>query len=232
MKPLYIIPARGGSKGLPDKNIRQLGGKPLIEWSIRAAREASEILGGTLMVSTDSERIADIVRSAGVNVPWLRPAELATDTASSRAVILHAMDMAVKDGIEFDTVILLQPTSPLRTAQDILTAADIYSTTPGVEMVVSVCESEDNPYYNLFETDTEGNLHICKGSGLLTRRQDAPKVYKYNGAVYVIRPESLIDKELGAFEYRFPYVMPVERSVDIDSERDLLRAEDLLKQKS
>ncbi len=230
MKPLYIIPARGGSKGLPDKNIRMLGGKPLIAWSIEAARQAALTLGGTIMLSTDSEKIALEAINAGVNVPWLRPAELATDTASSRAVMLHAMYMADAHGIEYDVVILLQPTSPLRTAQDILTAADIYSTSPGTDMVVSVCVSDDNPYYNLFETDKAGNLHVCKGNGLLTRRQDAPLVYKYNGAVYVIRPESLRNKELGAFERRMPYVMPADRSIDIDSLRDLERAEEILRQ--
>lgn len=224
--PLFIIPARGGSKGIPDKNIVPLAGRPLIAYSIDAAKEASLRLtghGGSdhIIISTDSERIAGAARSEGVDVPFLRPANLATDTAGSREVILHAMDWADSHGIEYNCVVLLQPTSPFRRADHILGALRLYNPAT-VDMVVSVCEAAANPYYNCFETDsTTGYLHISKGDGLLTRRQDAPRAWEYNGAVYVINPESIREMPLGAFPRRIPFEMSRQESIDIDTPLDL-----------
>jgi len=226
MTPLYIIPARGGSKGIPHKNIKPLGGRPLIAYTIDAAREAGAC-DDRLILSTDDPAIADTVRSLGLPVPYMRPAELATDTAGSREVILHAMDWADSRGIGYDCVVLLQPTSPFRTGADILGAIDLY--TPDVDMVVSVAECDANPYYNVFETDADGLLHISKGDGLLTRRQDAPKVWEYNGAVYVINPSSIRHTAMGAFSRRIPYHMPADRSVDLDTPADWLIAETMIR---
>ncbi len=225
MKPLYIIPARGGSKGIPRKNIKPLGGSPLICHSIRCAIETWAVYGGYIVVSTEDAEIADTARSCGIDVEYTRPASLATDTASSRDVMLDVMEWAEARGLDYDCVVLLQPTSPLRTAVDVSAAIDMYD--PTLDMVVSVCEADDNPYYNLFEQDAEGNLHVCKGPGTYTRRQDAPPVMKYNGAVYVINPESLRRCGLGEFARRVAYVMPKSRSIDLDTPEDWVRAEQI-----
>lgn len=227
MRPLYIIPARGGSRGIPHKNIKPLGGKSLIAYSIEAARRT----GATddhILVSTDDPMIAETVRrSTGLPVPFMRPAELATDTAGSREVILHAMDWADEAGIAYDVVVLLQPTSPLRTADDILGALALYR--PGTDMVVSVTQAPCNPYYDCFETDpATGTLHVSKGDGLLIRRQDAPPAWVYNGAVYVINPDSLRRMPLGAMHVRIPYIMPRERSIDLDTPLDWTIAENIM----
>lgn len=226
MTPLYIIPARGGSKGIPRKNIKPLCGRPLIAYSIDAALEAGAS-PRSIILSTDDAEIAETGRRLGLDVDYMRPAELATDTAGSREVILDAMDWADRRGIAYDCVVLLQPTSPMRTGADIKAALELY--TPDTDMVVSVKEASANPYYNCFETDPEsGYLHISKGDGLLTRRQDAPPAWEYNGAVYVINPQSIRDMPLGAFKKRVPSVMPAERSVDLDTPTDWLVAEAMM----
>lgn len=227
MNPLYIIPARGGSKGIPRKNIKLLGGKPLIGWTIDCARAAGAP-DSHIILSTDDAEIASVGRSLGLPVEYMRPPELATDTAGSREVILDAMRWADSQGIVYDCVILLQPTSPFRTPDDIISAIALYS--PDIDMVVSVKECSANPYYNCFEADpTNGYLHVSKGDGLYTRRQDAPKAWEYNGAVYVINPQSIREMPLGAFPRRVPYPMPEERSLDLDTPLDWLIAETIIK---
>lgn len=217
LQPLIIIPARSGSKGIPDKNIRLLAGKPLVAYSIDAALSVAD--KEHIIFSTDSEKYADVARGCGLPVNYMRPAELATDTAGSRGVILDAMDYADNAGIKYDCVILLQPTSPLRTAEDILGTMALFK--DDADMAVSVTEASSNPYYNCFETDSlTGALHISKGEGLYTRRQDAPPVYEFNGAVYVINPASIRKMPMGKFPVRVPYVMPKERSVDLDTPLD------------
>lgn len=224
MTPLIIIPARGGSKGIPKKNIVELAGRPLIDYTIQAALKVAPI--DHIILSTDSEEIVTVAERCGLPVAYRRPAALATDTAGSREVILDVMDWADNQGIGYDATVLLQPTSPLRLAEDILGAMSMF--TPDIDMVVSVAEARCNPYYNCFETDETGYLKISKGEGQFTRRQDVPPVYEYNGAVYVINPQSIRNMTLGSFPRRVPYVMPAERSVDIDAPVDLLVAEHLL----
>ncbi len=224
--PLYIIPARGGSRGIPHKNIKLMCGKPLIAYSIDAARRAGAP-DSHILVSTDDEEIARVVvDNAGLTVPFMRPDALATDTAGSREVILHAMDEADRMGLRYDVVVLLQPTSPMRTADDITAALSLYR--DGVDMVVSVAEAPCNPYYDCFETDADGVLHVSKGDGLITRRQDAPPAWVYNGAVYVINPASIRAMALGEFPVRIPYVMPRSRSIDLDTPLDWTIAEALI----
>ena len=225
-KPLYIIPARGGSKGIPRKNIRPLAGRPLIAYTIDAARADAADTGGYILLSTDDAEIASVARECGLPTEYMRPAELATDTAGSRELMLHAIGWAEARGIEFDCVVLLQPTSPLRLPSDIRGARELFS--PGTDMVVSVCRSEANPYYNLFEENADGTLAISKGDGLYTRRQDAPPVYAYNGAVYVINPASLRAMPMGAFPKRIPYLMPADRSYDLDTLADWALVEQIL----
>lgn len=219
---LYIIPARGGSKGIPRKNIKPLAGIPLIHYSIEVARTLAD--DEHIIVTTDDDEIAQVARETGLPVPYMRPAHLATDTAGSREVILDAMDYADSKGIVYDNVVLLQPTSPLRTAEDVEKALELYS--PEVDMVVSVVEANANPYYNCFETDaTTGYLHVSKGDGRITRRQDAPRVWEYNGAVYVINPQSLRAMTMGEFTRKVPCEMPRERSIDLDTPMDWAIAE-------
>ncbi|MDE7393189.1 MAG: acylneuraminate cytidylyltransferase family protein [Muribaculaceae bacterium] len=226
VNPIYIIPARGGSKGIPHKNIALLAGEPLIAYTIRAALAVAP--AERVIVSTDDDEIAAVSELYGLDCSYRRPPELATDTAGSREVILDGMNLADRRGICYDAVVLLQPTSPFRRPEDINAALALYNPAL-VDMVVTVTEAASNPYYNSFETDSEGYLHVSKGDGLLTRRQDAPRVWEYNGAVYVINPESIRKMPMGKFPRRIPSPMPRERSIDIDSKLDLLIAEIILK---
>lgn len=226
-KPLIIIPARGGSKGIPRKNIKPLGGRPLIAYSIATALEIAP--KSRIFLSTDDEEIAQTARDCGLDVDYMRPAELATDTAASRDVMLDVMNHADGLGIEYDSVVLLQPTSPFRTADDVRGCMELY--TPDVDMVVSVAPAACNPYYDCFETESaSGFLHISKGDGLYTRRQDAPPAWQYNGAVYVINPASLRAMPMGKFARRVPFVMERARSIDLDTPTDWLVAEALFSQ--
>lgn len=224
MKTLYVIPARGGSKGIPHKNIKPLAGKPLIGYSIDVARQLAD--DADICLTTDDPEIARTAESMGLNVPFLRPASLATDTCGTYEVLIHALDFYRDRGIDYDTLVLLQPTSPMRTADDVRAALELYS--PDIDMVATVKEAASNPYYNCYETDSDGFLHISKGDGGYTRRQDAPKVWEYNGAVYVINVESLRQMPLSAFTRRRMSVMPAERSVDLDTPIDWLIAEKLI----
>lgn len=219
--PLIIIPARGGSKGIPRKNIKPLAGKPLIHYSIEVAREIAP--DANIILSTDDDEIRSVAEQTGLTLPYRRPDSLGGDTVGSREVMLDAMDYADSAGIEYNCILLLQPTSPLRTVEDIRGALELY--TPEVDMVVSVCEAACNPYYDCFETQPDGTLHVSKGDGLITRRQDAPKAWQYNGAIYVINPASLRAMPLGAFPRRIPFEMPRSRSVDLDTPLDWTIAE-------
>ncbi len=223
-KPLFIIPARGGSKGIPRKNIKELCGRPLIHYSIELARAFAP--DSHIIVSTDDDEIRAVASRTGLPVPYMRPAELGGDRVGSREVILDAMDWADRQGIGYDCVVLLQPTSPMRVPADVSGALALY--TPDVDMVVSVTEAACNPYYDCFETQPDGTLHVSKGDGAYTRRQDAPKAWQYNGAVYVINPASIRRMTLGEFPRRIPYEMPRSRSVDLDTPLDWTIVESLM----
>lgn len=222
---LWVIPARGGSKGIPGKNIKPLAGKPLIGYSIEVARAFTS--DEHICLSTDDPAIARVAEdSFGLKVPFLRPAELATDRSGTYGVLLHALDFYAAQGKNYGTLVLLQPTSPFRTVDDVQHAIDLYS--PDIDMVVTVKEAATNPYYNAFEEDENGFLHISKGEGRYTRRQDAPKVWEYNGAVYVINVASLRRMTLGEFPRRRLCEMPASHSVDLDTPIDWLVAEMLI----
>lgn len=222
---LYLIPARGGSKGVPGKNIRLLGGIPLIAHSIRHAMAAGADMRD-IIVTTDSDDIRRAAEAEGLDVPFMRPAELAGDRSGSYEVILHALDEMEKRGRRYRKVVLLQPTSPLRAPEDITLAEKLWR--EDIDMVVGVRPAKTNPYYNAFEADSEGMLHISKGAGGYTRRQDAPEVWEYNGAIYVMSVESLRRCPMSGFRRVLPYPMPEERSVDIDTRLDFMIAESLL----
>lgn len=215
---IATICARGGSKGLPGKNIRDFHGKPLIVHTIEHALACPQIDG--VYVSTDDEAIAQVARAAGAQVPYLRPAELANDAAPKLPVIEHLAAYLEAAGAAIGRIVDLQPTSPLREASDISNALQCQ---PDADLVVSVSEAQDNPYFNLVESDAEGWLHLSKGGGN-TRRQAAPDVFALNGSIYVWQREALLRSTQpgqSLWTNRIaPYVMPRWKSVDIDDLED------------
>lgn len=226
MKNLAIIPARSGSKGLPDKNIKPLLGKPLMAYTIEAAVQSG--LFDTIHLSTDSERYAGVARTYGAEAPFLRSNRNSGDTASSWDVVLEVLEGYERRGRTFDTVALLQPTSPLRTAEDICNAYQTMREKHACT-VVSVCEAEHPPIWS----------NVLPGSGCMNgfisqtaskQRQAAPKYFRLNGAVYLLNVENFkIRRSISYDAGCYAYIMPQERSVDIDGPLDMLVAEALLR---
>lgn len=227
MKYLVVIPARGGSKGIPGKNIKELNGKPLIYYTIDVARGIAS--DEDICVSTDDQNIINKVEEYGLKVPFKRPDFLATDTAGTYEVLLHAINFYEEQGKTYDCLILLQPTSPFRKLKHLKEALSLYDNS--LDMVVSVKETDSNPYYVCFEEDEYGMLKISKGNGQYIRRQDCPHVYEYNGAIYIINVNSLKKMRLNEFTKRKKYVMDREDSLDLDSMIDWKIAEFILKDK-
>ncbi len=227
MKLLYLIPARGGSKGIPHKNIKLLNGKPLICYSIDLARILTD--DENICVSTDDRGIVKIVENYGLPVPFIRPSELATDESGSEDVILHAIRYYERMGRHYDAVVLLQPTSPFRRSLDVIECIKTFSKSN--DMVVSVTVASSNPYYNCFELNSSGYLSISKGEGNVIRRQNAPDVYEYNGAVYVINIESLKKMHMHDFKKVGMFLMDRLHSLDLDTDLDWSFAEFLIKEK-
>lgn len=223
MKVLYLIPARGGSKGIPHKNIKLLNGKPLIQYSLEVARQLAE--DDDICVSTDDVEIKNVAEKLGLNVPFLRPDYLASDTASTSDVIVHALEFYKKQGVHYDAVVLLQPTSPLRTVQNVKDCIALYS--DEYDMVTTVKESCVSAV--LCRENTDGYLEKVIGKSNI-RRQDAEKLYEYNGAVYVINAKSVKEKGLGGFTKIKKCVMAEEESVDIDTMLDWKFVEALLRE--
>ena len=176
-RTIATVCARGGSKGLPGKNIRPFAGKPLIRHTIEHALACPAIDG--VYVSTDDPAIVDVARASGATVPYLRPAELATDQAGKLPVIEHLVRHLGGQGERIARIVDLQPTSPLREPSDI---AGAIGRAVGVDLVVSVREAADNPYFNLVEQGGDGLVQLCKGDGS-ARRQDTPAVYALNGSI-------------------------------------------------
>lgn len=226
MKTLVIIPARGGSKGIPRKNIKPLNGKPLIYYTIDCARVICS--DEDICVSTDDAGIISVVEKYGLKVPFVRPAELASDTAGTYEVLLHALDFYEKQGRNYETVVLLQNTSPFRKAGQVKEALSLFNV--NVDMVVSVKECAANPYYCVFEEDDKGYLHVCKGDGNIFRRQDAPKVYEYNGAIYIMNAKTLKTTHMHKMQKRVKYVMDDLSSFDLDTMWDWQMAEAIINQ--
>ncbi len=223
---LFFIPARGGSKGLPGKNIKSLAGKPLIIHSLEFAKTCSQP-DDVILLSTDDEEIKSTAERYGFNVPFLRPPELSSDTASVEGAIMHAIVEFEKQNIVFDKVILLQPTSPFRNPQHYTEMMELSDA--GTEMVVSVALSKQNPYFNLFEEKSDGFLTLSKKSDY-ARRQDCPEVYQYNGNIYIIDVKALKAKNRVVYFDRIrKYVMGEQYSIDIDTELDFKFAEEIAK---
>ena len=210
---LAVIPARGGSKGVPRKNIRKVAGKPLIAWTIEKANKSQYI--DRLVVSTDDQEIADIAAQWGGEVPFLRPDELAQDDTPGIAPVIH---MLATIRPAYDLVVLLQPTSPLRTVEDIDGAIALL-VKRDARACVSVVEPDKSPYW-MYSLDKFGHLMPLLG-GDYACRQDIPPVYALNGAVYVADVCWLLRKQVFVSDETVAYIMPKERSIDIDSETDL-----------
>lgn len=225
MKTLVVIPARGGSKGVPQKNIKPLGGKPLIYYTLDVARQLFD--DSQIIVSTDSQEIKQVVEQYGLPVPFLRPDYMATDTATTHDVLIHALNFVEQNHFIPENIVLLQPTSPFRTAYQLQEALKLY--TPQLEMLVSVKETKLNPYTVLREEDDDGFLVRMK-TGNTTRRQDAPKFYELNGAIYIIKVEAIKQKPLNRFTKVKKYVMDDITSHDIDTPFDWAVAETIVEQ--
>lgn len=223
-KIIAVIPARGGSKGVPQKNIRDAGGKPLIAWVIQAAKKSSYI--DRLVLSSDDDRIIAIAREWGCEAPFRRPDTLARDDSSTIDVILHALETIP----DYDIVVLLQPTSPLVEASDIDACIEkLFETS--AKTCVSMTEPGKSPYW-MFTLDPDGLIFPLMDKSFLTRRrQELPVVFIPNGAVYVAFTDWLALNRSFYGRETACHVMPEERSIDIDTEMDFIVLEALLKTK-
>ncbi len=219
---LAVITARGGSKGLPRKNVLPLGGLPLIAWTVRAALAARCI--ARVVVSTDDDEIAAAARAAGAEVPFRRPADLASDTATSLDVMAHAL--AAVSG--FERAVLLQPTSPFRTGADLDAGFALWQAHPDAGSCVSVCAAAVSPWL-MYGRDADGRLTrlLPEPSGGL-RRQDLPKPLVLNGAFYFVDVARLLAEKRFIFADSVGYEMPEARSLDIDTPADFAQAESQL----
>lgn len=229
LKVLCLVTARGGSKGLPRKNVRPLLGKPLVAWSIEAGLRAPS--ADALVVSTDDADIAQAAREAGARVPFMRPTELAGDTASSVDVVLHAIDWLATAGEHYDLVVLLEPTSPLRESSDIEAAIELLAVS-GAGAVVSVCRAESLHPAFMYRRDAGGRLRPFldrQPTGL--RRQEIEPLYFLEGSVYVSRIDMLRERRSFYHDDTVAYEVPKWKSLEIDDLDDFLMIEALLKHK-
>lgn len=225
MKNIAIIPARSGSKGLPDKNIKLLDGKPLLAYSVEAALKSGAF--DVVHVSTDSEKYADIARKYGADVPFLRSAEASSDIASSWEAVREVIKNYAILGKNFDTFMLLQPTSPLRTAKDIVEAFECM-TKKRANSIVSVCETEHSPLQcNILPADDSlGGFFRDEIKNL--PRQMLKTFYRLNGAIYLAKTEFFLTVEDIYSESCYAYIMDKRRSIDIDEELDFDIAEAII----
>jgi len=215
-KVLVLIPARGGSKGLPGKNIKVFKDKPLIAHTIDFAKDFFE--ENRICVSTDSVDIKSVAEEY-IKIPFIRPKELATDSSSTYDVILHSLNFFLNQNIQFDYVLLLQPTTPFRCKQhlDEILKMEFEN---DLDMIVSVNETSANPYFNLFEESNQEYITKSKASNF-TRRQDCPIIYEINGAYYLISVKSLLTKPISDFEKIKKYLINESQYyIDIDTQKD------------
>ena len=210
---LAVIPARGGSKGVPRKNIREVDGKPLLAWTVEEAKKSRYI--DRMILSSEDEEIIEIAENYSLEVPFVRPAELAKDETLATDVIMHAIEQVPG----YDYIVLLQVTSPLRTAEDIDRCIKMCAARKA-KAIISVTEPDKSPYW-VYSLDNNGFMRPVIQSDFLTkRRQDHPKVYVPNGAIYIAETSCFIENKNFAPDMTIAYKMPKERSLDIDTEID------------
>lgn len=226
MSVIATVCARGGSTGLPRKNVRPLLDKPLICWTIEQAARIAAI--DAVYVSTDDEEIALVAQAAGARMTGLRPAELATSTAPKLPVIRHLVEQVEASGVRVDTIVDLDPTSPLRADRDIEDCLALL--TPQTDVVITAFPSEKSPYFNMVEQGADGNVRLVKPpASPVYGRQGAPKVYSMNASVYVWHRHTL-HKGLWEGNVRM-HCMPRERSIDVDTLLDFRLVEMLMKER-
>jgi len=224
METLAIIPAREGSKGILNKNIIELNGKPLIAWTIIAAKQSQKV--DRIIVSTDSQQIAKVALEYGAEVPFIRPKELAQDDSSSMDVVLHAIKyLSSNEQYKPDYTMLLQPTSPLRNKDDVSLVANMLEESHSLNSIVSVTAVVQHPSL-MVKINDDNSMKLLNdlymGSG---NRHDYLPVYALNGSIYVAKTQDLENHKTWYNYSTFPYIMPRERSIDIDIEEDLVVAE-------
>lgn len=228
-KVIAMVPARGGSKGLPGKNIREICGLPLLAWSVRAGRESRYV--DEVMVTTDSDEIARIGKAAGANIPFLRPSVLAQDQSTSFGAIAHALDhYRTVLGKQFDYVVLLEPTSPMRTAADVDRALERLLAQPDATAIVGVAKTESqNPAF-LVKVSERGFISGYEEKQMkVLRRQDIPDVYFFEGSLYISEEAALLEKKTFYHEKTIAYEVPKWMSLEIDDLDDFIMVEALMK---
>jgi CMP-N-acetylneuraminic acid synthetase len=224
---IALIPARGGSKGLPGKNIKLLTGKPMIAWTIEAALSCNAI--DRVFVSTEDLEIASIAQQYGAETPFFRPKKLASDTSSSVDLAIHALQwLEESEHFKPDFLLLLQPTSPLRTAVDIHETIELQARR-NADAIISVCRTPHPPHW-IMRFASDGSLLPYFGTPEISRRQDAKPAYHLNGAIYLVRTEVLVKQKTFFPKRSFGYIMPFDRSIDIDSAWDFHLADLILKE--
>lgn len=224
---LAIIPARGGSKGLPGKNIKNLCGKPLIQYTIDAALQSKSI--SQVVISTDSDEIAKVALECGAEVPFMRPESLATDTAKSVDAFKFTVEqLEKKDGQRIEDIIILQPTSPLRTSANIDEAVKLYKNS-SADSVISFCKEQHSIFWHKYLSE-EGLLVDIFEDNYSKNRQEIRTTYYPNGAIYILKT-FLLNEDSFYTENTYPYLMDRLQSVDIDTMEDFLWAEFLLSKK-
>jgi CMP-N-acetylneuraminic acid synthetase len=223
MRTVGLVPARGGSKGVPRKNIRRINGKPLLEYTAEAALKATRL--SRVILTTDDEEIASVGRSCGLEVPFLRPTDLSADDTPTLPVLQHAVRWFEEQGTTYDAVCLLQPTSPMRSPEEIDGSIELLESS-GADSVVTVRRVPDeyNPFWVYFK-DEHGWLNLSTGGNTpIKRRQDLPPAYHRDGSVYVIRRHVLMERNSLYGERTCGYLLSGERWVNIDTPEDLDRA--------
>lgn len=231
MRALGVITARGGSKGVPRKNVRLLGGKPLLAWTAEAALKSRRL--SRVILSTDDDEIAAVAKGAGIEVPFKRPADLATDSAPTLPVLQHAVAWLEERGDAYDAICLLQPTNPLRTADIIDGCIDMLEQS-SADSVVTVLPvpAEHNPHWVYF-AKPDGALYLATGEqSPIPRRQELPPAYHREGSVYVVRRDVLLQRGSLYGDRVMGYIVSPETSVNIDDAADWERAEKLIGQRA
>lgn len=219
-KKLVLIPARGGSKGIPNKNIKMFAGKPLIAHSLNLARTLFD--DNDICVSTDSFEIMDVLNKYNYTAPFVRPSKISQDNSSMNEVLNHCIAFYKSKGFDYDSIIILQPTSPLRTKDQFIQCLNIFN--KNSELLISVKETSSNPFYLMFQENNDGYLErIAKKN--FYYRQEAPKIWEINGAFYILKIDSFLQKQSLYNLKTEKYIMDKESSIDIDDNHDWNLAE-------